>query len=290
MDNKRKREDAGVITEASSLNVVAELAASSGAGSSSARAEPASAAAAGAVTGAGADSSSDVHAILLSLGIASSHPSFTELFKDEAAKAYFKSLIIKLRAARASSRVFPPPGRELAAVSLIAGGLANVRVIILGQDPYHGPNQAHGLSFSVPVGVAIPPSLRNILKEVGGASTKSANGNLEGWARQGVLLLNTVLTVASGQANSHAGSLGWESLTDAIVKAVSRLSPHCAVMLWGAHAQAKRKLIDSSRHLILEAPHPSPLSAYRGFLGCGHFTKTNEFLKSHGLEVIDWKI
>ncbi len=245
------------------------------------------------VEGAGAGASSATNtealAILNLLGLPSTHPSIAEVFLTEVKKPYFISLWTKLQQARASRVIFPPAGRELASISLIAGGLSNVRVVILGQDPYHGPGQAHGLSFSVPVGIDIPPSLRNILKEVN-SGTKAAHGNLEAWTRQNVLLLNTVLTVESGKANSHANILGWERLTDIIISTVSRLSPHCVFMLWGANAQSKKKLIDKKQHLVLEAPHPSPLSSYRGFFGCAHFIKANDFLKTHGLPEIDWKL
>lgn len=270
--NKRKRDDESI--EASSSTPLMLDGASNSASTAGAAAKI-------------ADKSEEL-AVLASLGIPASDPSIGELFLGEASKSYFKKLIDSVRAARASSRVvFPPAGRELAAVTLISGGLSKVRVLILGQDPYHGPGQAHGLSFSVPTGIMIPPSLRNILKEAG---ISSSHGNLEAWAKQGVLLLNTVLTVFSGAANSHSG-IGWETLTDAIVRCVSRVAPHCVFLLWGKPAQEKKRLIqDSSRHLILEAPHPSPLSAHRGFFGSGHFLKTNEFLIRHGFAPINWKL
>jgi uracil-DNA glycosylase len=279
--SKRKREDealgASSLTPASNSAAVAEASANA----STATVEAAAA-------GAGSADKSEELAILASLGISASDPSIGELFLGEASKSYFKKLIESVRVARASSRVvFPPAGRELAAVTLISGGLSKVKVLILGQDPYHGAGQAHGLSFSVPQGILIPPSLRNILKEAG---ISSSHGNLEAWAKQGVLLLNTVLTVYSGAANSHSG-LGWETLTDAIVRCVSIIAPHCVFLLWGKPAQEKKRLIQNSlRHLILEAPHPSPLSAHRGFFGSGHFSKTNEFLVGHGLAPINWKL
>lgn len=164
--------------------------------------------------------------------------------------------------------------------------LKNVRTVILGQDPYHGHGQAHGLSFSVPEGVKIPPSLRNIYKEIGG--TKPDSGDLSAWARQGVLLLNTVLTVRPETAGSHQGK-GWEAITDAIIAAVSVKTNNTVFMLWGSHAQKKSLLIDQSKHLILMAPHPSPLSAHRGFLGCGHFTKANDYLTASGRGAVDWR-
>jgi uracil-DNA glycosylase len=162
----------------------------------------------------------------------------------------------------------------------------DVRLVILGQDPYHGNAQAHGLAFSVPDGVPIPPSLRNIYKELTrdlGIAPPS-NGNLEHWARQGVLLLNTALTVEEGKAGSHH-DLGWEEITDAILNHLGQQERHIIFMLWGAHAQKKRSLITGKNHLTLEAPHPSPLSAHRGFLGCGHFGKANAFLADRK---IDW--
>jgi uracil-DNA glycosylase len=165
-----------------------------------------------------------------------------------------------------------------------------VRVVILGQDPYHGPGQAHGLSFSVPEGVPPPPSLRNIFQEIHrdlGIPVPS-NGDLSAWASQGVLLLNTTLTVRAGEAGSHAGH-GWERFTDAAISALSRERNGLIFLLWGRHAQAKEALIDPERHYILKAPHPSPLSAHRGFIGCGHFGATNEILAAQGSPPIDWR-
>lgn len=166
---------------------------------------------------------------------------------------------------------------------------AQVRVVILGQDPYHGAGQAHGLAFSVNETCAVPPSLRNIYKELARdlGIAPPAHGNLESWARQGVLLLNTVLTVEEAKPASHQGK-GWEEITDKIIAAVAAQNSHTVFMLWGAHAQKKKPMIDWAKHLILEAPHPSPLSAHRGFLGCGHFGKANAFLQGEGLEGIKW--
>ncbi|CAH0441016.1 uracil-DNA glycosylase [Ralstonia pseudosolanacearum] len=172
-----------------------------------------------------------------------------------------------------------------------------VRVIILGQDPYHGTGtvdgrevpQAHGLAFSVPAGVRVPPSLRNIYKEIEaeyGRQLSAGSGNLEGWAQQGVLLLNTVLTVEQGQAASHARR-GWERITDCLLEHLARVGHARVFMLWGSHAQAKRALLPEG-HLVLEAPHPSPLSAHRGFLGCGHFRAANDWLAAQGQATIDW--
>ncbi len=170
----------------------------------------------------------------------------------------------------------------------------DVRVVILGQDPYHGAGQAHGLSFSVKEGVRIPPSLVNIFKEQQRDLNLPIprNGNLTRWAEQGVLLLNNVLTVEEGQAGSHQ-NMGWEAITDTVVAAVAAQPTPCVFLLWGSHAQKKAGRVadlHKEHHLVLTAPHPSPLSAHRGFLGCGHFSKTNAFLESHGSAPIDWKL
>jgi uracil-DNA glycosylase len=200
-------------------------------------------------------------------------------------------LLAKTLAARngAGPPIFPPNPRRFGALELV--GPDQVKAVILGQDPYHSAGQAHGLAFSVLPGVAIPPSLRNIFKELHrdlGIPTPP-HGCLESWGEQGVLLLNTVLSVEEGKAGSHQG-MGWEEITDAVIRNAGRQTLPAVFMLWGSHAQKKRPLIDGARHLILEAPHPSPLSAHRGFLGCGHFGKANAFLSGHGLEMIDWAI
>ncbi len=167
--------------------------------------------------------------------------------------------------------------------------LNDVKVVILGQDPYHEEGQAMGLAFSVPKGVKIPPSLVNIYKEIEGetGAKMPSHGDLTGWARQGVLLLNAVLTVRAHSANSHKGK-GWEYFTDKIIETVSKNNSGVVFLLWGANARSKRALIDKSKHLILEAVHPSPLSAYNGFFGCDHFCKTNKYLQSVGKQPIDW--
>ncbi|MEG1587509.1 MAG: uracil-DNA glycosylase [Bacteroidales bacterium] len=164
-----------------------------------------------------------------------------------------------------------------------------VKVVIIGQDPYHGPNQAHGLCFSVQDGQKIPPSLVNIYKEIEAETGKKtpASGNLTRWADQGVLLLNATLTVEAGKAASHQGH-GWEEFTDAVIKELNEKSEHLVFILWGAPAQRKGRFIDRSKHLVLESPHPSPLSAYRGFFGNNHFTKTNEYLKANQKTPIEW--
>jgi uracil-DNA glycosylase len=193
----------------------------------------------------------------------------------------------------AGKQIFPPRGMRLRALELTP--LDKVKVVILGQDPYHGPGQAHGLSFSVPEGVRQPPSLVNIFKELQDdlGIAPPTHGNLESWARQGVLLLNNSLTVESGQAGSHAGR-GWDAITDAAVRAVAEREEPSVFILWGSHAQAKAaripELRGDSRHLILRSPHPSPLSAHRGFFGSRPFSKANAFLEQHGRGAIDWRV
>lgn len=185
--------------------------------------------------------------------------------------------------------VYPPRGMELRALELVP--FDAVRVVVLGQDPYHGEGQAHGLSFSVPEGVRTPPSLRNIFKELDAefprAEHRERASDLTPWAEQGVLLLNAVLTVAKGKPGSHA-RLGWEELTDAIITALSEGREGVVFMLWGNFARAKAALVDSARHLVLEAAHPSPFSAHRGFMGCGHFARANEHLRHLGKAPIVW--
>lgn len=167
----------------------------------------------------------------------------------------------------------------------------DVKVVIIGQDPYHEPDQAMGLSFSVPEGVENPPSLKNIFKEIENETGEqfSGSGDLTPWAKQGVLLLNSVLTVRAHQANSHKNK-GWEQFTDGIIKLLSKEKEHLVFLLWGANARSKKELIDGKKHLILECAHPSPLSAYNGFFGSGHFKKTNEYLKKNGITPIKWQI
>ncbi len=166
-----------------------------------------------------------------------------------------------------------------------------VKVVILGQDPYHGPDQAHGLCFSVRRGIAIPPSLGNIYRELESdlGVPPASHGHLEAWAQQGVLLLNSVLTVRAHQAASHAGK-GWELFTDAAIECLNREREHLVFLLWGAYAQKKGAMIDTKKHRVLKAPHPSPLSAHRGFLGCRHFSQTNNYLVAHGMAPINWAL
>ncbi|HJU40034.1 MAG TPA: uracil-DNA glycosylase [Tahibacter sp.] len=183
--------------------------------------------------------------------------------------------------------IYPPPKQIFAALD--ATPFDQVKVVILGQDPYHGPGQAHGLCFSVQPGVAVPPSLRNMYQEIENdlGLRMPRHGHLMRWAEQGVLLLNAVLTVEQGLAGSHQGK-GWEGFTDAVIDHLNRERDGLVFMLWGSYAQAKGKLIDRHRHLVLKAPHPSPLSAHRGFLGCRHFSMANAYLVEHGQAPIDW--
>jgi uracil-DNA glycosylase len=187
------------------------------------------------------------------------------------------------------NEIYPP--KELIFSALNYTDLNEVKVVILGQDPYHGEGQAHGLSFSVPKGEKIPPSLRNIYKEIALEynSEQPSHGNLEAWAKQGVLMLNAVLTVEAGKAGSHQKK-GWELFTDKLIQIVNDQCSHVVFLLWGSHAQKKGKIIDRQKHLVLEAPHPSPLSAHRGFLGSDHFKKANAYLTQNAKEPIDWVI
>ncbi len=201
----------------------------------------------------------------------------------------FRKLSEFLSAERKHHTVYPPEEMVFNAFSLTSP--AETRAVILGQDPYHGEGQAHGLAFSVPEGIAPPPSLKNIFRELrSGLGTEiSGSGNLEPWARQGVLLLNTVMTVRAGHAGSHRG-MGWEEFTDCVIKSLSNMSEPVVFILWGGDAHRKERLIDSSKNLVLKGAHPSPLSAYRGFFGTGHFSRANEFLMDRGRGEIDWRI
>ncbi len=192
----------------------------------------------------------------------------------------------------AGKAIYPPRGSRLAALALTP--LEEVKVVILGQDPYHGPGQAHGLSFSVPEGVRVPPSLANICKEIAAdlGHPAPAHGNLTRWAEQGVLLLNAALTVEDGQPGSHQGK-GWEAVTDAVVAAVAAKSEPCVFLLWGSHARRKAASVPGlmdSPHLVLTAPHPSPLSAHAGFFGCRHFSQANAFLEANGRGAVNWRL
>jgi uracil-DNA glycosylase len=217
------------------------------------------------------------------------HPNWLEPLKSEFAEPYMAELKRFLLAEReAGKRIFPAGSNWFRALDLTP--LDEVRVVILGQDPYHGEGQAHGLCFSVPNGVQPPPSLVNIFKELASdlGIQRPGHGFLEHWARQGVLLLNSVLTVQMGQAASHRDR-GWERFTDAVVRLVNAKPEPVVFMLWGSYAQKKAAFVDP-RHLVLKAPHPSPLSAHSGFFGCKHFSQANAFLEAHGQRPIDWAL
>ncbi len=212
-----------------------------------------------------------------------------EILKSEFEKDYFRGIAEYLHREKREGKVIYPPG------SLIFNAFeltppSNVKVVIIGQDPYHGPNQAHGLSFSVPNGVTPPPSLKNIYKEIESdlGITLNKNGNLEAWAKQGVFLLNAVLTVRASEPASHS-NIGWDKFTDSVIKTISDNYKGVVFMLWGNYAKSKRALIDKSKHLVLEAAHPSPL-ARGAFFGCRHFSQCNNYLISNGKTPIDWSL
>jgi uracil-DNA glycosylase len=217
------------------------------------------------------------------------HHSWKAVLKEQFEAPYFAGLKNFLLAEKQKHVVYPPG--KLIFNAFDKTPFDEVKVVIIGQDPYHGPGQAHGLCFSVPAGVKPPPSLVNIFKEINAELQIPIpnHGNLEAWARQGVLLLNATLTVRANEAGSHQGK-GWETFTDAAIKAISDNKEGVVFLLWGKYAQAKTSLIDESKHKILKSAHPSPLSAYAGFLGNGHFVGTNDYLKSIGKEGIDWRI
>lgn len=225
------------------------------------------------------------------------HESWKPFLDSEFEKPYFKELSKFLHNAYSRKIIYPPKQKVFRAFST---DLNEVKVVILGQDPYHTPGAAHGLAFSVPDGQPIPPSLKNIYKEIEdefiNSLTRSQfyamkkrheSGNLTDWQNQGVLLLNNVLTVEAHLAGSHRGH-GWETFTEEVIKYLSQSQDHLVFLLWGRDARSKAKLIDRTKHLVLEAPHPSPLSAYSGFFGCDHFTRCNSFLESYGREPIRW--
>lgn len=218
------------------------------------------------------------------------HPSWRERLAPELASPGMAALRAYLLAEKTAGKTIYPPG-PLIFNALDRTPFEAVKVVILGQDPYHGPGQAHGLCFSVPRGVPVPPSLINIHAEIRRdlGIDPPRHGNLEAWAERGVLLLNAVLTVEAGQAASHQGR-GWEAFTDRIVALLAEQREHLVFLLWGSHAQRKAAMVDPRRHLLLKAPHPSPLSAHRGFLGCGHFSACNAYLREHGLGEIDWSL
>jgi len=215
--------------------------------------------------------------------------SWREALHEEFEKPYFGALKEFLREEKRHHVIYPPGSMIFSAFNHTP--LPSVKAVILGQDPYHGPGQAHGLCFSVPDGVPMPPSLKNIYKELQAdlGIKPPTSGNLEGWAKQGVLLLNTTLTVRQSNPASHAGK-GWEMLTDEVIRTLSKYRAGIVFLLWGKHAQQKIPLIDTSKHFILTAAHPSPFSAYAGFFGCKHFSKTNQILQNNGLETIKWEL
>lgn len=218
------------------------------------------------------------------------HPSWKERLQDVLLSAPMQELRgFLLQQRERGVRVYPPARQIFAALD--STPFDAVKVVILGQDPYHGPGQAHGLCFSVLPGVAVPPSLVNIFNEIKRdlGIEPPGHGCLLPWAQRGVLLLNAVLTVEAGRAGSHQG-LGWEAFTDAAVERLNREREGLVFMLWGSYAQAKGKFIDRTRHAVLRAPHPSPLSAYRGFIGCGHFSAANRYLQGRGAGSIDWRL
>ncbi len=215
--------------------------------------------------------------------------SWLNVLTNEFDQPYFANLKSFLVEERRQYAVYPPG-------SLIFNAFAHTpfekaKVVILGQDPYHGKGQAHGLSFSVPDGVKPPPSLVNMFKEIQTdlGITPSTSGNLECWADQGVFLLNATLTVRAATAGSHQNK-GWETFTDKVIESLSTGREHLVFMLWGNYARAKKSLIDTQKHLVLEAPHPSPFSANNGFFGCKHFSKANEYLRQHGIDPVDWSV
>ncbi len=215
--------------------------------------------------------------------------SWLDQLQAEFEQPYMQSLRSFLVEEKSRGKVIYPRGSEYFA-ALNTTPLDRVKVVILGQDPYHGPGQAHGLCFSVREGVSPPPSLLNIFREISddlGVPDQFPHGCLTRWAEQGVLLLNSVLTVERYRAGSHQGK-GWESFTDRIIEVLSLRPQPCVFLLWGSHAQKKGSMIDQSRHLVLQSSHPSPLSAHRGFFGCRHFSRSNEFLSAHGMTPIDW--
>lgn len=217
-------------------------------------------------------------------------PTWEEVLKQEKQEPYFKELLAFVEKERASGKkIYPPNAEVFNALTLTA--FTDVKVVILGQDPYHGPSQAHGLCFSVKPPTPPPPSLNNIFlelkKDLG--IERPSHGNLESWAKQGVLLLNAILTVEDGKPGSHANR-GWERFTSSIIQHLNKEREHLVFLLWGAYAQKKAECVDRTKHLVLMAPHPSPLSAHRGFLGCGHFSKTNAYLIQKALPPIEWTL
>lgn len=214
-------------------------------------------------------------------------PAWSRLLQAEFEAPYFEKLALFVKQAYTREAVYPPDSQIFRAFD--ACPLDLLKVVVVGQDPYHGPGQANGLCFSVNPGIPFPPSLVNIFKEISAdlGVAMPAEGDLGRWAGQGVLLLNSILTVRDGDPGSHQG-LGWEIFTDGVIRLLSQQHDHLVFMLWGGYAQRKGAVIDRTRHLVLEAPHPSPLSVYRGFFGCRHFSRANEYLAAHGKPTINW--
>ncbi len=217
-------------------------------------------------------------------------PIWKEAVKKEFDKPYFEQVVLHIKTEKSQRKTIYPPGRCIFN-AFDSTPLDKIKVVILGQDPYHGPGQAHGLCFSVPDGIPQPPSLVNIFKELHDDTGMPIprNGNLGKWADQGVFLLNASLTVRAGEPMSHS-KIGWAEFTDHVIRLISEKREHVVFLLWGKFAREKRTLIDESKHLVLTAAHPSPLSANAGFFGCRHFSKTNEYLARHGIDPIDWSL
>lgn len=216
--------------------------------------------------------------------------SWKDVLGEEKQQPYFKNIMSFIEKQRAAGKTIYPKNSDIFN-ALTLTPFEDVKVVIIGQDPYHGPNQAHGLCFSVKLGVPPPPSLVNIYKELMSdvGMKRPAHGYLEKWAKQGVLLLNAVLSVEDGKPQSH-GNIEWQRFTDKIIFELNTRKENLVFLLWGSHAQKKGEGIDRKKHLVLTAPHPSPLSASRGFFGCKHFSQTNQFLKSKGIASIDWEL
>jgi len=218
------------------------------------------------------------------------NPSWKAVLGEEFKKPYMQELKVFLKEEKTKKKIIYPKGKDIFH-ALDHTDFDNVKVVILGQDPYHGPGQAHGLCFSVLPGVPSPPSLKNIFKEMNQdvGTENGAHGCLTSWADQGVLLLNAVLTVEHSKAASHQNK-GWEEFTDAVIQHLNQKREKIVFLLWGSYAQKKGQFIDAKKHLVLKAPHPSPLSSHRGYFGCKHFSRTNDYLEYHGKTAIEWQL
>ncbi|HRX93101.1 MAG TPA: uracil-DNA glycosylase [Chitinophagaceae bacterium] len=217
-------------------------------------------------------------------------PSWKEALATQFIQPYFQQIVLHIKTEKSQGKTIYPPGSQIFN-AFDTTALDHVKVVILGQDPYHGPGQAHGLCFSVQDGVPPPPSLVNIYKELQSdiGMTPPGHGNLTAWAKQGVFLLNASLTVRASEPMSHS-KIGWANFTDAVIKTISDKREHVVFLLWGKFAREKKVLIDQNKHLVLEAAHPSPLSAHNGFFGCRHFSKANEYLVKNGIEPVNWQL